>query len=847
MNVNNEKVTKPVDFFGFELGADRKIAKWDKIVEYFYKLQDEVNTIYVDDMGPSTEGNPFLAVYITSQNNLDRLEELRQINQKITDPRGLPQNEIDTLIEEGKAIVVQSMSLHASEIGGTQMAPQLAYELVTSDSADDKNILENVIFIMVPCFNPDGQLMVANWYDQWVGTEFEGCSMPWLYHKYAGHDNNRDAFALNLIESDYMAQIVFRDWKPHAFQDHHHMGSYGARYFIAPYSDPVRPNADPLIWRELSWYGAHMAYKLEEEGVSGVLNNAQFPGWGHFGFHWITNHHNIAGMLTESANANLASPKYIDSTQLVGSNDKGFPAYQEQTNFPNPWPGGWWRLGDIVNQQKISAWALLDHAAKNREMVLKNAYNKAMRQTVRGERDKEFAYLISTDQHDHLTMLKLVDLILAQGVEVHQATENFSVGNRKYKTGTYVVFLAQPKMGVIKHLLGKVLYKDNFYTERVDGSLMAYDSLADTLAEYMGVKVEPANQIFEGAFKVIDFVEIPDIEIKESNSYIISSAYNDSFIVANLMLEIGKEVKRIMSSFYHDGDLYPQGSFVINATREDLNDICQELGINPVALNINDLVDIETKEVVKQRIGIYQRYWGGNADEGWTKLLLEDFGFEYQTIMDEDILDKNVLDEIDVLILPSDETAFLVDVTKAESGRAKMLLQWFGNTIPEEYKSGFGQEGIKKIVSFVNNGGRLVALHKSCDFAIEAFNLNISNLAKGLNDRVYSTHGSTLLVDIDPSHIMAMGMPEETYLYNYDSPILHIDERFRAEKYQVFMRYKESNLLQSGRLIGEELLKGEPTGILINQGEGEIVLFSTPVQFRSQMHGTFKLLFNSLV
>ena len=192
----------------------------------------------------------------------------------------------------------------------------------------------------------------------------------------------------NLVESQYMAKIMFRDWGvPQAYVDHHHMGSYGARIYVPPYAEPVRPFADPLIWREHSWYGAHIAYKEEEAGLSGILNMAQYSGWGHFGFHWITPFHNIAGMLTESASAKLATPLFIHPEQLQGG-ARGLPVYEEQTTFPDPWPGGWWRLRDIVDRQKVSAWAVLDLAARNKETVLWTAYLKAKRQTERGAAGK---------------------------------------------------------------------------------------------------------------------------------------------------------------------------------------------------------------------------------------------------------------------------------------------------------------------------------------------------------------------------------------------------------------------------------------------------------------------------
>ncbi|MDH5791849.1 MAG: M14 family metallopeptidase, partial [Candidatus Bathyarchaeota archaeon] len=300
-------VISPEDFFGFRLGSDRKIARWDRIVEYFNKLQEQSDRIKVVDMGPSTEGNPFLLVIISSAKNLENLEKIREVNNRLADPGSLSDEDAEKLIRRGKAVICQSMSLHATEIGGTQMAPELAHDLLTKDDDETKRILDNVVFLMVPCFNPDGQIMVTDWYNRWLDTEYEGTGLPWLYHKYVGHDNNRDAFQTNMVESQYMAKIMFRDWTPQAYVDHHHMGSYGARLYVPPYCEPIHPYADPLVWREHSWFGAHMAYRLEEGGKTGILNAAQYLAWGHLGFHWITNYHNIAGMLTESASAKLAT------------------------------------------------------------------------------------------------------------------------------------------------------------------------------------------------------------------------------------------------------------------------------------------------------------------------------------------------------------------------------------------------------------------------------------------------------------------------------------------------------------------------------------------------------------
>ncbi|MCK4557681.1 MAG: peptidase M14 family protein, partial [Candidatus Aminicenantes bacterium] len=480
-----KKITSPEEYFGFQLGSDRKIARWDKIVDYYKLLEKESGKLKVINMGPSTMGNPFLVVIISSPENLANLDRLQEVNAKLSDPRGIPETEIKKLVKEGKAVMCQSMSLHATEIGGTQMAPELTYDLVTRGDEETLRILNNVVFFLIPSFNPDGQIMVTDWYRKNVGTEYEGAGLPWLYHLYAGHDNNRDGDFINLAESVYAAKIMYRDWVPQAYIDHHQMGSSGARFYVPPYCEPIRPYADPLIWREHSWYGAHIAYKLEEAGKSGILNAAQYPGWGHFGWHWITPFHNIAGMLTESASARLASPLYIHPEQLRGGS-RQFPAYEAQSTFPNPWPGGWWRLRDIVEQKKISSWALLDLAARNKETVLWNAYLKAKRQTERGAQGKPKAYVIPTAQHDPLTAVKMINTLLLSGIEINQAQNDFTVDGVLYPRGSFVISLAQPKMGLVRNLLGRTFYADNEWTRRADGSpLRPYDLATHTMNEFM--------------------------------------------------------------------------------------------------------------------------------------------------------------------------------------------------------------------------------------------------------------------------------------------------------------------------------------------------------------------------
>jgi len=848
--VMTNKVMSSEEFFGFQLGSDRKIARWDKIVEYFKKVEKQSDKIKVVDMGPTAMGNPFLLVIISSPDNLKNLEHLRQVNAKISDPRGLSEDEAKKLVSEGKAVICQSMSLHATEIGGTQMAPELAYDLLTRDDEETRHILDNVIFLMIPCFNPDGQIMVTDFYNKYLGTEYEGCNLPWLYNKYVGHDNNRDAFTMNMMESQYAVKVMYRDWHPQAYQDHHHMGSYGARLYVAPYSEPIHPYADPLIWRELSWYGAHMAYRLEEAGKTGILNAAQFLGWGHLGFHWLGNYHNIASMLTENASAKLATPMYIHPNQLVGDGSgpiRGFPHYKPQTNFPHPWPGGWWRLRDIVEQVKISAWTLLDIAARNKDIVLKNAYLKAKRQIERGKEGTPKAYVISSCQHDPLTAEKLIDKLLAQGIEIRRAKADFVVEGFAYPGGSYVIFLDQPKMGVIKTLLGRTIYPDDPWTREADGSpSRPQDMATDTLAEFMGVYADPLSCCPEVELEKVTEHKAPAGKVvgKSKLGYVFDCRLNDSFKAANTLIGKGLKITRVEDCVEAGGKVFAPGSFVAPASSEKaLNEIARETGVDFYGLGKRAE---GAKEVKPPRVAMYQRYWGGNIDEGWTRWLLEQFRFPYTTVMDKEIKEGNLKEKFDVLLLPNDDTP-LITGEKLEEYFTKQRFPGYMPTFPPEYRSGVGAEGVEAIKKFVESGGTLVAMNAACDFAIEKLGLNVRNALKDLKPKEFFCPGSTLKLRVEMRHPMAYGMPENALSVFWNSPAFDVLPSEFNENYEIVAQYPEREIMQSGWLVGEEKIANKAAVVVAKHGKGKVVLMGIWSQHRGQTHGTFKLLFNNLL
>jgi len=542
-------------------------------------------------------------------------------------------------------------------------------------------------------------------------------------------------------------------------------------------------------------------------------------------------------MLTESASAKLATPIYIHPEQLRGD-ARQFPDYEAQSTFPNPWPGGWWKLSDIVEQKKISAWALLDIAARHKKTVLWNAYLKAKRQTDRGAQGKPKAYVVPATQHDPLTAVKMINTLLMSGIEIEQAQQSFTADEVNYPAGSFVISLAQPKMGLIRNLLGQTHYVDNSWTRAKDGSpLRPYDSATHTMNEFMGVRVDPVNETGDGDFQKLTG-EIPLKGEVESGGqqHVIDGRLNASFKAVNLLLDKGVKVHRVDKNI---AELRP-GDFIISGEKMNIfKDVATATGVDFTSFQGNS--GEGAHQVKRMRTGMYQRYWGGNMDEGWTRFLLEQFAFPYTSLMDAEIKKGELNKNYDVIIIPSDATGMITGEIPP------FYRRYIPMGIPPEYKSGIGKEGVKALKDFVQKGGRLVALGDACSFAIEKFELNVLNAVEKLSSKEFFCPGSTLKVTFDNSHPLAYGMPDKGLVLYWSSPAFEIIPGQHNEQYETVVRYVEKDILQSGWLIGEKHLSKKAGLVTAKHGKGQVILIGFRTQNRCQTHGTFKLLFNALI
>jgi hypothetical protein len=530
---------------------------------------------------------------------------------------------------------------------------------------------------------------------------------------------------------------------------------------------------------------------------------------------------------------------------------RGLPEYKAQTNFPHPWEGGWWRLRDIVEQQKISSWALLDMAARNKETVLWNAYQKAKRQSERGERGETKAYIIPSQQHDPLTREKLVENLLIQGVEIHKAAEDFMVGATRYDEGSYLLYLDQPKMGLINTLLGETHFPDGPWTRERDGTpISPFDTATDTMAEFMGIRVDPVSSRPDVQTTTVAGYTRPVGTIKGDSDigYLFDTRLNDSYWAVNMLLDEGLELKRFDEPVTIDWVDYPQGCFMALTGSEDvLAEVAEETGVDFIPLD--SLPEVDTHTVKRMQTAMYQRYWGGNMDEGWTRWMLEQFNYPYTTIMDEEIR-KGGLWNYDILILPNDSTTMITGEGAEERWREERA--GYG-MFPPEYRSGIGEEGVEAVKEFVKDGGTLLCFGEACNFAMEKMELRIKNVVGGLDSKEFFCPGSTLHARVDVNHPLGYGMPKDPLVLfwnvhdrDWKCPAFEILPSDQSQNYEKIVELPDSNLLKSGWLIGEDKIAGKGVMISVKYGDGKIILIGIRPQHRAQTHGTFKLVFNAL-
>jgi hypothetical protein len=865
-------VPAPEATFGFKPGADYKLANYDQTIEYFRKLAG-TKYLRLIETGRTSQGRPMYFALISSPKNLDRIDRHRQIAQRLAHPQGLTDQMARELAREGKPIVHIDGGLHSTEVAGPQHASALAHELISKARADDafcKAILDNVIVMLWPTINPDGHQMVADWYMKNVGTPYELSALPQLYQEYVGHDNNRDAYMLNMIESRVIEQ-TWREWEPSIIYVHHQSSPFPTRIWLPPFSEPIGSDAPFLMSREVNMIGMAIAKGLEERGQVGAVHmgtafDAWYPGY----IDYAPNFKNIPSFWTETALFQYATPREY----TIADFPESYRDFRPQSLYPSPWRPGWWRLADAVSYMQTASLSVLDYAAKYRATLLFNRYAAARDQIARGKTEKPFAYFIPQDQPDPVAPVELLRRLAFGGVRVFQLTAAVTVENESFAAGTWVVPTDQEFAAMARQVLNVQRYPD---IRQFPGGppLRPYDAAGWTLPLQMGVKVvaaaEPLGQDVRASLMLLGPLPDPKVKPRPYNStsitdaapfdsvpgigfdsnpnaaaivplagrisgsgpdLLLDPAQNNAFRAINQAWKQGGTVHRIPAA----------GSAAQKLLVRGMSEAAQKEIVETLALVAERTTATADVPALKRpRIGLF-RPWGSSMDEGWTRWVLEQYGFEFVSLRPADFKTP-LVEKVDVVVLTEDGR---IPVEGGGGrGRGGPPGAGGGRGVRAEYADVVSAADLERFEQFVRAGGTVVCLGGAGTFAISQFKLPITNVAAGLRPEEFFLRGSIVEVTVDTTHPLMAGMPAKSALFVDGGPVFETAGEFAG---RVLARYQdEGTPLLSGYLIGPSHMNGKAAALDVPLDRGHVILLGFRPQWRGQSFGTLKVLFNALL
>ncbi|MCX6170360.1 MAG: M14 family metallopeptidase [Ignavibacteriales bacterium] len=840
ISVNSQTLKSPEEFLGYKVGTDYKIADYQTISKYFKYLSENSPKIHYEIIGKTSLGADMFMAIISSDDNIKNLQKYKAIVKKLSDPRMTTEDEAKQFSKDGKVVVLITCNIHSNEIASSQMSMEFAYNLATGTAPEKSNkALNDVLFILMPSINPDGTTMVVDWYNKYVKTEFDGSQMPFLYHKYAGHDDNRDWFAFNLVETRNVVKVAWHEWFPQVWLDEHQMGSNGARLFVVPYQDPINPNVNPMIWRWQQIFGGMSALELQKQGKTGIIDKALFDAY----WEGATENslwHNQIGMLSEMASCNIASPIFIDSSEVRATQE--ITPYDVRTNYPSPWRGGWWRLRDIVDYELGLTASLIETAALFKEDLLMNYYKMNKDAIEKGKEGNPFAYVIPRDQKDPQTTSKMIEMLQLGAVEVNFIDKEFKIDNTIYPANSYIIYTAQPNGRYVKDLFEEQTYPD-LRKSKTETPLRPYDVAGWTLPYQMGVEFSIIEKPFMLDTKILSDpnFQTGEVEKKEGNYFVVKSGSNANSTFINKCqkenIPVYWNTEKIKSGEFE----FLEGSVFIpvdDKSKKMMAQFANELHLKISSVEFKD--QSKLKEIKKVRVGLYQPYTA-SMDEGWTRLLLENYQFDFKTILNKDFKNKKIKENFDVIIIP-DLSGDIIKTGKPTGDNAR-----FYRPKPPEFEGGIEKEGVDNLKNFVEkDGGFVITLGQACNFAIEDLGLKVTNVLKTVKSDDFYCPGSLVRINVDNTTPVGYGMNPESIGYLSNNIAFATSTPFGQYDRSVVVRYPTKDLLKSGFLLGEDYLFKRSAVVDVKQKAGHVILFGFKVQNRHQTYGTFKLLFNAI-
>ena len=838
----------PAKFFGFQPGASRHLLTYEQSINYFKILDAASNRLKLIRIGTSPMGRPMYMAMISSEKNIANLDKLKKINKALALNSNLTEAQRNEMVRDGKVFIYATLSMHSSEVGPSQAAPLIAYQLITTQDSAIRSWLDNVVYMMVPCHNPDGMDMVVNNYLKYRGTEYEGATLPGVYHKYVGHDNNRDFVNLTQTDTKAIAAVMDTSWYPQVMVEKHQMRSVGPRFFVPPYTDAIAQIIDANLWNWMKIFGGNMIEKMTADGLKGVVQMYEFDDY------WPGSTEtclwkNVIGMLTECANAKLATPVYVEPTELT-TNHKGLAEYKKGINMPDPWPGGWWGLPDITKYEISSTQALIKTASLHKNAILKFRNDLCRKEVNKGNTQPPYFYILPQKQHDQSELADLIRIMQEQGVNVYKLTKDVTLNNYNYHAGDIVIPLSQPYRPFIKEVMEKQDYPVRHFTK--GGKVIRpYDITSWSLPLHKGLESHEidvkAPVVAENLEKLPLHYNFLKPEKAAGWGMAFRAGDNESYKAAFALLKEGVKVYRTSEAAQIGGQLLAAGSFVVKSGKA-LQNLLPKLTVTPVMLSQKP--DVKMQEVKMPRIALMETYFN-DMDAGWTRFIFDTYHIPFTVIHPGEVAAVD-LNKFDVFIFPDMRSS--VTLYGKNGGDF-----YYSSDLPPAYTKGMGKAGLEKVMEFVNNGGKVLSWGRSTDLFLgqmtiknskgekENFVLPFRNEGPVLKKQGLYCPGTFVKVNWKTGNPLTLGMEPTTGIFYRGNPVFRSTQPGFDMDRRDIGTFPEKGLLLSGYAENLKLAGNHPAMMWIRKGKGQMVLYSFSPIFRASTPVTFKLVFNALL
>ncbi|HEX6315837.1 MAG TPA: M14 metallopeptidase family protein [Gemmatimonadaceae bacterium] len=883
------QITSPKQEFGANFGDDYFLANYQQIATYWRKLDAESDRMVVKEIGKTAEGRPHLMAIVTSPENHRNLERYRSISMQLALARGITDVAARQLARDGKAVVWIDGGLHASEVLGAQQLGEMVYQMVSRTDPETMRILDNVIILFVHA-NPDGNDLVADWYMRKSNPQERSTGgIPRLYQKYIGHDNNRDFFMSTQAETENISRVLYHEWMPQVLYNHHQSGPAGTVFWSPPLRDPYNYNLDPIVVLGYQALGAAMHSRLAAEGKPGATmrSGGPYDGWWNGGIRNTASFHNVIALLTEMIGNPTPQRIPLVMNRQLPSADLAYPIAPQE-----------WHFRQSVDYSISLNRAVLNYAAGMREELLYNIYAAGKRSIERGSKDtwttnpKRLAqvaaryggagggrggrgggvsneaaawaelhspelrdprgYVIPSDQPDFPTATRFINALREVNIAVQRATADFAVEGKRYPAGSYVIQTAQAFRPHVIDMFEPQVHPDVF---PIPGGppTPPYDNAGWTLALQMGVKFDRILDPFTGPFEpVTDWNARPMAgsltNASGASGFVASRQVNDAFIAMNRLMKANEEVYALTLPLAAGSTTWGAGTWYVRAkgtTRRRLDSLATALGVSFTGVTARPA---NATRVRPARIGIWDQY-GGSMDAGWLRWILEQYEFPFQRVFPQELDAGNLNAKYDVLVFVGG------GIPGPGAGGGRGGGQPSPDDIPAEYRPHLGrvthETTLPHLRAFLENGGTVVAIGSSAPNLAAFLKLPVEDHlvenGQPLPQSKFYTPGSVLVARFDVSHPITSGMNELTNVFFDDSPVFRLGVGAEAAGIKRLGWFDTKTPLRSGWSWGESYLENGVVAFEAPIGKGRALFFGPEILKRAQPHGTFKLLFNSIV